>query len=121
MNEITKFLIVGGITTCFNYGVFYILLIIGINYIISSSIGYVSGILIGYFANRAWAFNYQLGHSIKLITNYLMLYISTLLINIFLLWYMVEFIDINVLIANIIAIAISTLLNFLGLKFIVFK
>ena len=121
MNEVIKFLIVGGVATTFNYGIFYILLITGINYVISSGIGYVSGIALGYIFNKVWAFEYNKNHSAHLIINYLILYISTLLINVFSLWVMVECLYINVLIANIIAIGISTALNFLGLKFIVFK
>ena len=119
--EFTKFLIVGGMATSFNYLLFYLLWQGGLNYAISSGIGYCSGIVISYFLNKAWAFENQDKHSAGVIGQYLTLYMITLGMNILTLIILVEWIFIHIMVANIIAIGVSTICNFLGLKFLIFN
>lgn len=118
--NLKRFLIVGGITTSFNYLLFFLLWQWGIGYAISAIIGYCSGIAMGYILNKAWAFENTEKHSTQIIIQYIALYIITLGLNIATLVILVEWVSIHALIANIIAIGISTITNFLGLKFLIF-
>lgn len=117
-----KFGIVGILSTLFNYSVFvFFYKIISIHYIISSILGYISGLLLGYQLNKNWTFIDQVDKSKSYIVDYIKVYgISLILSQVFLL-FIVEILLINPLYANILAIALSTVINFIGTNFFVFK
>lgn len=118
--ELKRFLIVGGLTTGCNYLLFYMLWQWGLQYGISAIVGYCSGIAMGYILNKAWAFENKGTHTPHMIGQYVALYLITLGLNLMTLIILVEWIGIHALIANIFAIGVSTVANFIGLKLFVF-
>ena len=53
-----KFAFIGFFATILNYTIFLFLLqVIGFYYLISSAIGYISGVILGFFLNRRYTFN----------------------------------------------------------------
>ena len=117
-----KFGIVGILSTVFNYGVFALLYkIISVHYILSSITGYVSGLLLGYQLNKNWTFIDQVDKSKSYIVGYITVYAVSLVSSQAFLFFLVEFLLINPLYANILAIVLSTVMNFLGTNFFVFK
>lgn len=119
--EIIKFLITGGVCTLLNYLVFYILLtLLGVNYLFSSAIGYISGVSLGYYMNKLWTFNVKYD-SLLLKVKYLAVYLINMLIGLGLLKMLKEIIHIDPRFGNILSIGYTTVANFIGIKFLVFK
>ena len=117
-----KFGVVGIVSTAINYGVFAFFYKIGnVQYIISSVAGYVCGLLIGYQINKNWTFIGQVDKSKIYIVSYISVYVVSLGSSQIFLLFLVEILLVNPMYANILAIVLSTLMNFLGTYLFVFK
>ena len=121
-NQLLKFLIVGLFSTIINYCLFYFLLkIANINYLISSSCGFIAGVFGGFYLNKNWTYNDKNNKSNNLLWKYFSLYLTSLLISLIFLKITVDYSGLNAEIANLLAIIITTCVNFIGTKFMVFK
>jgi len=121
-NQFIKFVIVGILSTIINYACFYIFLeFLSVYYLVASSIGFISGVFIGYKLNKSWTFSVKESFSKRDVAKYYVVYIISLILSLIFLKITVDFIGINSKIANIIAIGITTCTNFIGTKFLVFK
>jgi putative flippase GtrA len=117
-----KFGIVGILSTVFNYGVFaFLYKIVRFHYILSSIIGYASGLLLGYQLNKNWTFIAQVDKSKSYIVGYITVYAVSLVSSQAFLLFLVEILLINPMYANVLAIVLSTVMNFLGTNFFVFQ
>ncbi len=117
-----KFSVVGIVSTVFNYGVFAFIYKIGnVQYLISSVTGYLCGLLIGYQINKNWTFTGQVDKSKIYIVSYISVYAVSLGSSQIFLLFLVEILSVNPMYANILVIVLSTLMNFLGTYFFVFK
>lgn len=120
-DQFFKFICVGLLSTIFNYLVFFLLYYyFSIFYLISSGAGFLSGVFLGYIFNRAWTFEYKT-HTFKLMFFYTSIYCASLLLSLAFLKIVVDYFNVNVLFANVLAIGITTCTNFIGLKYLVFK
>jgi len=121
MSSVIRFLVVGGISTLFNYAVFFFLTkVLLVNYLWASVAGYISGLILGFFLNHFWTFESR-GYNPKTIVGYCMVYLLSLGLSTFFLWVAVGKFHLNKYFMNIIAIGITTVLNFIGLKTIIYK
>ena len=117
--QFSRFIIIGIFSTSINY-LFYLLSFrFSSNILVSSSIGYSSGILNSYILGKRWVFKSKRNSTIYSILKFLCVYITggivmTLIIN-FLFNNGVEY-----RIAWCIGISYSILNNFLGSKYLVF-
>ena len=120
-SEFIKFLIVGIFATIINYASFSILYkFTPINYLLSSSIGFLAGVFAGFPFNKQWTFKSN-KNSIKLIIPYLTVYTISLILSLILLEIQVKIAGINPYIANFICICFTTVTNFAGTKILIFK
>jgi ribonuclease H / adenosylcobalamin/alpha-ribazole phosphatase len=115
-----KFAIVGGVSTIFNYAFFYLLLkYLEVNYLVSSGSGYILGVFIGFYLNKFFTFESKsLKYGVELI-KYFLVYGISLGISLFILKGLVFF-GLNILIANILIIGLTTIINYFGSKYFVF-
>lgn len=121
-SSFVKFVVVWGISTVINYTVFYVLLIFFlINYLYSSAIWYISGLIFWYFFNKLWTFEVKTKHNIEEIGKYLCVYIGSLIISLIVLNILVETAWINPLIANVLVIGLTTVMNYIWIKYLVFN
>lgn len=119
--EIIKFLIVGVISTILNYLSFSILFkILTINYLISSAIGYMSGLVLGYSLNKNWTFEYK-NENMKTKLQYLIVYLTNLVISLLILKILETKFGINPMIGNVLVICYTTVANYIGIKIFVFS
>ncbi len=119
--EIIKFLIVGGVSTALNYSSFFILLkMFELNYLLSSSIGYIFGLVLGYSLNKNWTFECK-NESIKTKLRYVVVYGVNLLLSLLILKGLKTSIGLNPIIGNFIVICYTTIGNFMGIKIFVFN
>lgn len=122
IQQAVKFLMVGGISTLINYGSFFGLFTwLQVNYIVASVSGYVLGLLFGYVLNRQWSFAEHKQPTMKReFMRYLGVYVFSLILNGLVLMLCVRWLQLDPRLANVVAIAVSTVSNFVGLKLFVF-
>ena len=117
--EILIFLFVGFTTVLIDFFVYIFLnkiLLLSLNS--AKAIGFISGTVFSFFANKLWTFNdkSQLGYSAP---RYALLYTTTMSINVFLNFSIFTLTE-NVEIAFLVATAVSAFSNFVGMKKYVF-
>lgn len=117
--QIILFLAVGGFSTAFNYGVFWIFLRLGLFYLAASWAGYLAGVVAGYFLNARYTF--QSRSSRRLLIFYIFVYAVSLVLSTLTLSFLVQIMRLRPEFGNILAIIQSTLTNYLGCKYFVFK
>ena len=119
--QFMKFIITGIISTIINYSLFYFLYIfISIHYVIAASLGFVLGIFAGYKFNKNWTFGVNEKNKF-FVHKYCIVYVSSLLTGLGLLFLLVEHFNFFAEVANIFMIGFTTCLNFIGTKYWVFK
>lgn len=118
--QFARFLLVGGFTTLLNYAIFASLYFFGVNYVAASAIGYATGFFIGFVLFKKFAFKSTAQWQSE-ITKQVPVYGVSLLLNLSTLYALVHFFAVYPLLANVAAIGISTITNFLGMKLLVFK
>lgn len=119
--RIFKFFLVAFIATVFNYTIFYVLLeAFEVNYLISSGIGFFSGVLLGYYLNSRWTFNIA-EKSRRMVVKYYTVYSISLGVSLLFMKIAVDGYQLDARLANILAICITFCTNYTGTKFWVFK
>ena len=117
-----KFVLVGGVSTSFNYALFYALhVFFNINYLIASATGYISGIFISYWLNKYFTFKAFEKATTKEIAKYYSVFIVSMLIGLAFLSFLVEILGMLPVYANILMIGFTVILNYLGTYYFVFK
>ena len=120
-----RFVVVGVISTIVNYSTFYALYkLLEVNYLIASSVGFMAGVGVGYFINKSWTFEYTLSSPIvnsKLVVKYYLVYGFSLLLSLGFLKITVAYFKVDPIVANLLAIGITTITNFCGIKLLVFN
>ena len=115
-NQGLKFLVVGGISTLVNYGVFSVTLtLVKQSPLIAAAFGYMSGVGVGFVGNKYYSFQSS-SKEISETMRYLGVYLSTLFVSLVL----AHFINANVF-SYVFIIGVTTVLNYLGCRFLVFK
>ena len=117
--QFSRFLIIGFSSTFINYLLYLLFFKFSSNILLSSSIGYSSGILNSYLLGKKWVFKSKKNSSILLILKFLFVYliggfVMTLIIN-FLFNNGIEY-----RLAWCFGMSYSILNNFLGSKYLVF-
>lgn len=116
--ELQRFLIVG-FSAVGTDALVYFILINFLNTEVSKMLSFVSGSFLAFLLNKIWTF--ENSSSVKpQIVKFAALYISTLVINNYTNSMFLELFN-NTLFAFLVATGVSTVLNFLGQKFWVFK
>ena len=127
--ELATFLVVGLLTVAIDFSIYRGLIYLGLDSVnIAKGLGFISGTIFAYFANRFWTFKKKVARSgsvgrfaivyiIGLSANILVNYLSILILNHF-----TNLIDYQqvLFLAFLLATGISATLNFLGMKFFVF-
>ena len=116
------FAVVGLVSTLVNYGCFVVMYrLLQFHYILSSTIGYIIGLLLGYSLNKNWTFSRKTVVGKSYIFPYSVAQIAALFFCQALLFCLVEFLQMDPLLANIVALAFAALLSFLLIDIYVFK
>lgn len=120
VRQIIFFLFAGGSSTVFNYVIFRIALdAFGVFYLAANVIGYLGGMALGFYLNARYTFQAGAGRP-RLAAGYVAVYAASLALSNLTLYGLVRFLKIPPQVANVGAIAQSTVTNFLGCKFFVF-
>ncbi|MDD3287394.1 MAG: GtrA family protein [Alphaproteobacteria bacterium] len=122
--EIGVFLIVGTLTVLVDFASYNLLLWLDILVSPAKAAGFITGTVFAYFANRFWTFGHKNNIPGNSAFRFVLLYGATLCTNVLvnksvleILSGMTEAIDV----AFVIATGVSAALNFVGMKFFVFR
>jgi len=118
-----KFLIVGASGVVVNLIIYSVLIYFNINYILAASLAFIFAVTNNFFWNFIWTFKGEAVHkSVKRkYFEFFAISLFNFFINISLLRIMVEAFYVDKILAQIIAIAITSLLNFTGNYLFTFK
>ena len=124
--DFAKFLVVGSLTVGFDFLVYLGLMSAAITTTdIAKLLGFLSGTIFAYVANRLWTFKSQNEVAIaSSLWRFSLLYSLTLLVNVAVNSVFLGFLNgksYQIQHAFLIATCLSALLNFLGMKYFVFK
>ncbi|MBP2657680.1 MAG: Arabinogalactan biosynthesis recruiting protein [Firmicutes bacterium] len=119
LQELLKFLVGGGSAVVTDYSFYYLLINIGIPITIAKLSSFILGSIIGFIINKLWTFESK--NLVKIeIAKYAILYIITAYLNVKVNNFFLSIYNIKI-VAFLFATGTSTVLNFLGQKFFVFR
>lgn len=122
MIKLIKFFIVGGINTLISLIVFYLFnKVLGINHMISSVIGYGSGMANSYILNKKWTFKDNDNKIFIQLMKFIAVNGISLGVNLFAMYMLVDLSHCDSMLSQIIATAFSTITNYIGSRLIVFN
>lgn len=120
--EFMLFVIIGCLSFVVNYGLFFVSIqTLHISYMVASALGYCAGVFVSYFGNKIITFNAGRTFSNREFSIFLTVYLFSLCVSLLALYCLVTFFGSSPFYGNIIAIGISTILNFTGVKIFLFK
>lgn len=125
--EIIRYLIIGVLTTVVSLATYYILVYtifnpdIGLELQITNIISWIVSVTFAYFTNRTYVFKLKEKKSLKEAIKFYVSRVSTLLIDMLLMYIFVSLLKYNDKIIKLIVQIIITILNYILSKFIVFK
>lgn len=118
--QIVLFCCIGGASTILNYSIFFLLFFMNINYISASAVGFTCGVLFSYPLNSKYTFNQKENINKKRIIQYFTVYSMSLIFCLIFLKITV-IIGVPILIANIFTIFFGTIINYIGIKTMIFE
>ena len=116
--EILKFLVGGGTAVIVDFFTYKIFMILGLERTVAKTLSFICGSIVGFIINKYWTFKSP-KFQIKEILKYTVLYILTAFINSQVNKYTLLLFG-NEIFAFLCATGVSTILNFLGQKFLIF-
>jgi len=122
--ELFRFLLVGGTTVLIDLAAYRLLMFVGLAVPVAKATGFLIGTFFAYFANRMWTFAVTNdGPSGGEVLRFAAVYGGSLVANVVVNGVMLAVLgrtELTIAVAFVIATATSALLNFLGMKFLVF-
>lgn len=120
--EIIMYLIFGVLTTVVNIVVYYLFSnIIHMNYLFSNAMAWFLSVLFAYITNRKYVFNSNSEQIFKEALSFFSSRLATGLLDMFLMWFLVNFNLLNDVLSKIVVNVIVVILNYILSKLIVFK
>ena len=126
-SEIIRYLIIGVLTTMVSLGVYYILTLTvfdpkkAIELQITNIISWIASVTFAYFTNRSFVFQQTQKMSLKEAVNFYLSRLSTLGIDMIMMYIFVTLLDFNDKIIKLIVQVVVIVLNYVFSKFFVFN
>jgi len=117
--ELLRFLVGGGSAVVTDFIAYKLLMLAGLDRNLSKAISFILGSAVGFVINKCWTFESK-GFSGREILRYVILYSCTAAINTLVNKIALMIVPVEVL-GFLCATGVSTVLNFLGQKFFVFR
>jgi len=119
IKEVLRFLVGGGTAVVVDFCIYRLLLLFSWNMDIAKMISFICGAGVGFIINKFWTFERK-QFVIKEVLKYVALYTFTGVINAIVNRCTLNIINIQI-IGFLVATGVSTVLNFLGQKYVVFE
>lgn len=119
--QFIKFSMVGAINTITSLLIYYVMIYFNVNYMISIIVSYVLSSTIGYILNKYFVFHDRAGGTKKSILKYYIVYGSALLLNITLMYILVDLLSVPKVISPVIVLCFIIPYNFILSKHWTFR
>ena len=119
--QFIKFGIIGVSNTMLSLGIYYVLMFIGLHYILSHAVAFALSVLNAYYWNSKYVFSVDETNKARLLIKVYASYGMTFLLSTGTLFLMVDVIGISSLVAPIINMFFTVPTNFLLIKFWAFR
>jgi gtrA family protein len=119
IKEVLRFLVGGGTAVVVDFCIYRLLLLFSWNMDIAKMISFICGAGVGFIINKFWTFERK-QFMIKEVLKYVALYTCTGVINAIVNRCTLSIINIQIM-GFLVATGVSTVLNFLGQKYVVFE
>lgn len=114
-----KFVFVAASYNLVGYGFFFGLVYIGVNYLISSLLSFVFGMMLSFFMNRAFVFALK-KYNLKIIVKYIIFYSALLVINLSFLHFFVKSLNLTPYMAQILVMMIFAVISYNMMRVFIF-
>ena len=121
IKQLMKFGVVGLSNTAVTLGVYYLLIYLGVNYMISNIIGYFAGLINGYIWSKGWVFKEAKATVKSSVLKYYIVYGSSLILSTAVMYLWVNVLGISDKIAPILTLCITVPYNFIFQKIWAFR
>jgi putative flippase GtrA len=122
LRQLARFGATGILTNVVNYATFWLLLrLLHVYYLVASVIGFLAGFVVGFAVNRRWTFEAAAGGHNRQLVRFLIVNGISLAANAGTIRFFTEVLKWVPEIGQLMAIAVSTMINFTGSKFWVFR
>jgi len=118
--QFVKFNIVGIINTAVTYGIYSLLVFLGVYHQIAVVCDYSVGIVFSFFLNKHVTFKVKRKTSPSMMGRMVLSYVLILGVNMGLLWILVDSLGYNKYLSQLVALALVSILSFLAQKYFVF-
>ncbi len=119
--QFIRFGIVGGLNTLVSLAIYYLLVFLGVNYIVSTVVGYVLSSVVGYVLNKIWVFKAKSVSTASSLVKYYIVYGSSLLLNMGLMYLWVDVMFISDKLAPLLTLCFTIPFNFIFSKLWTFR
>lgn len=120
--EIIMYLVFGVLTTVVNIVVYYIFSnLLHMNYLFSNAMAWFLSVLFAYVTNRKYVFDSKNNQIIKEAISFFCSRLATGIMDMMLMWFLVNFNIVNDVVAKVVVNVIVVILNYILSKLVVFK
>lgn len=120
--EIIMYLVFGVLTTVVNIVVYYIFSnLLHMNYLFSNAMAWFLSVLFAYVTNRKYVFGSKNNQIIKEAISFFGSRLATGIMDMMLMWFLVNFNIVNDVVAKVVVNVIVVILNYILSKLVVFK
>ena len=120
--EIIMYLVFGVLTTVVNIVVYYIFSnLLHMNYLFSNAMAWFLSVLFAYVTNRKYVFDSKNNQIIKEAISFFGSRLASGIMDMMLMWFLVNFIIVNDVVAKVVVNVIVVILNYILSKLVVFK
>lgn len=120
--EIIMYLVFGVLTTVVNIVVYYIFSnLLHMNYLFSNAMAWFLSVLFAYVTNRKYVFIHKNNQIIKEAISFFGSRLATGIMDMVLMWFLVNFNIVNDVVAKVVVNVIVVILNYILSKLVVFK
>lgn len=119
--QFIKFGIVGVSNTVISLGIYYVLVLFNINYIIANTVGFIVSVLNSYYWNNKYVFKSEKRNHLRALRKTFIAYGSTFLIGTLFLYIMVQYMNVSQVMAPIINLLFTIPINFMINKLWAFR
>lgn len=121
MKQVIKFSTIGLSNTILSLLIYYLLLYMGVHYIISNIVGYFVSSIWGYILNRYWVFQVKQIHTLNSVIRYYIVYGIILVGNIGGMYILVDGVGVSKSMAPFLILCVTVPLNFFASKLWIYR
>lgn len=118
--ELKNFIFIGIISTIINYSIYFLFLELNVFYLYSGIVGFLSGSIFSFYFNRNITFKSEI-NPLKGLMIYFIIQIFSLMGHSLFQFISVHLFEVREIFSQLFGIICSTIVNFLSMKFILFK